>query len=155
MPKKVAVVGGGISGLAAAASLVDQGFDVHLLEASDYFGGRLKQVEVFPGFPPIDLGGDFIHGSTNVTHQLAEENGWKVKKAYDCPGEPPMASCIYIDGKLYGLNEKDHPDVLSAKKAFGDIFLLMKEYLSNTKGNDSNKEVTGQVMRLKIPGGTP
>ena len=42
MPKKVAVVGGGISGLAAAASLVDQGFDVTLLEASDYFGNFRK-----------------------------------------------------------------------------------------------------------------
>ena len=36
--KKVAVVGGGISGLAAAASLADKGFEVYLLEASDYFG---------------------------------------------------------------------------------------------------------------------
>lgn len=44
MTKKVAVIGGGISGLAAAASLVDKGFDVYLLEASDYFGNDLCDI---------------------------------------------------------------------------------------------------------------
>ena len=66
-------------------------------------------------------------------------------QANGCQGEAPEASCIYIDGKLYEEDGKHHPDVFAAKKAFDDIFLLTEEYLSNTKGNDSNKEVTGQV----------
>ena len=39
--KRVVVVGAGISGLAAADMLVDQGFDVTILEGSDRVGGRI------------------------------------------------------------------------------------------------------------------
>ncbi|XP_031557786.1 polyamine oxidase 3-like [Actinia tenebrosa] len=77
---RVAVIGGGISGLAAASSLVQERFDVVLLEASDYIGGRIKTVTAFPGFPPIDLGADFIHGSNSIINKLAEENNWTVKQ---------------------------------------------------------------------------
>ncbi|MEW5747452.1 MAG: CoB--CoM heterodisulfide reductase iron-sulfur subunit A family protein [Candidatus Thermoplasmatota archaeon] len=38
------VIGGGVSGLAAAASLVDQGIETHLVEASDRLGGLLAEV---------------------------------------------------------------------------------------------------------------
>ncbi|CAH3189131.1 unnamed protein product [Porites evermanni] len=45
---QVAVVGGGVAGLAATASLSKAGFDVVLLEAPDYFGGRASTA--FQGF---------------------------------------------------------------------------------------------------------
>ena len=38
---KVAVVGAGVAGLAAAASLSQAGFEVALLEAADYIGKSL------------------------------------------------------------------------------------------------------------------
>lgn len=80
----VAVVGGGMAGLAAAAALSQAGYDVMLLEASDYFGGRVKQVTPFKGFAPIDLGGEFIHGSDSIINRLAKENGWPVKPVRIC-----------------------------------------------------------------------
>ena len=42
-------------------------------------GGRVKQVQAFDGFPPIDLGGEFIHGSDCNVIRTAEENGWVVE----------------------------------------------------------------------------
>ena len=48
-----------------------------------FTGGRIKQAEAFPGFPPVDLGGGFIHGSDNSIQTLAKENGWKVQKVHD------------------------------------------------------------------------
>ena len=68
-----------MAGLAAAASLSEAGFDVVLLEASDYLGGRVKQVKPFKGFAPIDLGGEFIHGSDSIINRIAKENGWLVQ----------------------------------------------------------------------------
>jgi len=75
---QVAVVGGGVAGLAAASSLSEAGFDVVLLEAADYFGGRVKQAHPFKGFAPVDLGGEFIHGSDSIINRTAKENGWPV-----------------------------------------------------------------------------
>ncbi len=40
-PKKVAVVGGGIAGIAAAASLAERGFQVTLYEKAAYLGGKV------------------------------------------------------------------------------------------------------------------
>ena len=81
---QVAVVGGGMAGLAAAASLSEAGFDVVLLEAANYLGGRVKQVQPFKGFAPIDLGGEFIHGSDSIINRIAKENGWLVQPVRTC-----------------------------------------------------------------------
>ena len=75
---QVAVVGGGVAGLAAASSLSEAGFEVVLVEAADYFGGRVKQAQPFNGFAAVDLGGEFIHGSDSIITRIAGENGWPV-----------------------------------------------------------------------------
>lgn len=49
--KRVAVVGGGVAGLTAAVTLARRGFQVTVLEANDYLGGKLGSwpVELAPG----------------------------------------------------------------------------------------------------------
>jgi hydroxysqualene dehydroxylase len=49
---KVAVVGGGLSGLAAAVELVDAGHDVELLEARPTLGGAVQTLPEREGDPP-------------------------------------------------------------------------------------------------------
>ena len=39
----------------------------------------MKQVQPFEGFSPIDLGGEFIHGSDSIITRTAKENGWVVQ----------------------------------------------------------------------------
>lgn len=39
----------------------------------------MKQVQPFKGFAPIDLGGEFIHGSDSIINKTAKENGWVVQ----------------------------------------------------------------------------
>lgn len=53
---RVAVVGGGVTGLAAALELMDAGADVTVFEASDRLGGRIRTEEI--AGRPIDLGPD-------------------------------------------------------------------------------------------------
>ena len=47
-------------------------------------GGRVKQVQPFKGFAPIDLGGEFIHGSDSIINRTAKENDWVVQPVRRC-----------------------------------------------------------------------
>ncbi|MGW6391629.1 flavin monoamine oxidase family protein [Streptomyces sp. NPDC055103] len=58
----VIVIGAGISGLAAARHLADQGEDVLVLEARDRIGGRIWTSDAWDG-APVDLGASWIHGT--------------------------------------------------------------------------------------------
>lgn len=59
----VIVIGGGISGLAAARRLHDASFKVILLESRDRLGGRIHTDHSF-GYP-VDLGASWLHGVCN------------------------------------------------------------------------------------------
>ncbi|MBK8821878.1 MAG: FAD-dependent oxidoreductase [Anaerolineales bacterium] len=70
----VIILGAGISGLAAARTLVDSGLSVIVLEARDRIGGRMWTNSSL-GLP-LDLGASWIHGvKGNPITDLAKEFG--------------------------------------------------------------------------------
>ncbi len=72
--KSVIVVGAGVSGLAAAKTLSDRGFQVTLLEAQEKVGGRLRTNRSLG--PAFDEGASWIHGiKRNPVTDLAEKAG--------------------------------------------------------------------------------
>ena len=82
--KEIIVIGAGISGLAAAKTLVSAGYKVTVLEASDRYGGRIKTVDV-DGYK-ADFGASWIHGIIgNPLNLLANENGLVTKPTYYDP----------------------------------------------------------------------
>jgi monoamine oxidase len=89
----VIVVGGGVSGLAAAAALSRAGFKVTLLEARKRLGGRVYTAHA-KGWPgPIELGAEFIHEGNRAFWQLLRRQGVKARHV-------PVAHWLYRDGHL-------------------------------------------------------
>jgi monoamine oxidase len=70
----VAVVGAGLSGLAAARALADAGQRVVVLEARDRVGGRLLNASLGDGVQ-VDLGGQWVGSDHSRVQALAGELG--------------------------------------------------------------------------------
>jgi monoamine oxidase len=58
----VAIIGAGVAGLAAAATLARAGKTIQCLEATDRLGGRIWTVHDPLAPLPIELGAEFVHG---------------------------------------------------------------------------------------------
>ncbi|MES0864738.1 FAD-dependent oxidoreductase [Ruegeria sp. SCPT10] len=72
--KTVAIIGAGMSGLAAADALARRGYDVMIWEARDRIGGRIWTDNRLGA--ALDLGASWIHGTDgNPLTQLAKSQG--------------------------------------------------------------------------------
>ncbi|HSH60104.1 MAG TPA: protoporphyrinogen oxidase [Acidimicrobiales bacterium] len=73
MTARVAVVGGGITGLAAAWELLRSGAEVMVLESSDHLGGKIVTDDI--GGHRVDLGPDAFVARTPEATELCRELG--------------------------------------------------------------------------------
>jgi oxygen-dependent protoporphyrinogen oxidase len=95
---RVAVVGGGLGGLAAARALLAAGIDAHVFEASARAGGVVGTSSV-DGFVREHAASSFLGGPSRGALAMCRELGVEVEQA------SPRAKnrFIYIDGKLRAL----------------------------------------------------
>ena len=96
--KKIAVIGGGIAGLAAACTLVKNGFSVEVFEDKEYVGGRMRTDRSRNGYA-IDTGAQFFYDVYKNTFTLCRELGisdqlQKFERPYG----------IYRGGKIHRLD---------------------------------------------------
>jgi monoamine oxidase len=70
--ERVAVIGAGAAGLAAARLLADSGFSVMVIEARDRIGGRIQTITDDTWPMPVELGPSFVvgGGATNLDEEL-------------------------------------------------------------------------------------
>jgi monoamine oxidase len=72
------VIGAGAAGLAAARALVDAGQRVVVLEARDRIGGRIATLHL-PGLgAPVELGAEFVHGTSPHLWEIIESAALRV-----------------------------------------------------------------------------
>jgi monoamine oxidase len=83
MKKHIAIIGGGIAGLSAAAELLRHDRAVTVFEAKERLGGRAHTID--DGGLPIELGAEFLHGENRAvanalraaglsTHEVPDRN---------------------------------------------------------------------------------
>jgi oxygen-dependent protoporphyrinogen oxidase len=93
-PRRVAVIGGGVAGLAAAYDLHRAGVEVHVLEAGPRLGGKI-QTAPFAGVD-LDAGPDSVLARVPFAVELFRELGLDD----EIVPQPPGGAYIYSRGEL-------------------------------------------------------
>lgn len=114
-PLDCIIVGGGASGLAAAAGLSGRGLRIRLLEARERLGGRVWTLR--RGLWPIELGAEFVHGEPESTLGVARRAGLRlVEIADDEPRARGRSDFFELIDKVMDRLDPKAPD-----RPFGDF----------------------------------
>ena len=107
----VIIVGAGISGLAAAKSLQQRGYDVIVLEARNRIGGRIH-TKRYKGLP-IEYGAGWIHGPhKNPVTKLAKQSAAKTFVTNDDSVMVFSSRGVKIPGKTLTSSEKKFEKII-------------------------------------------
>jgi monoamine oxidase len=134
----IIVVGAGVAGLAAARHLTAAGRHVLLLEARDRLGGRILTLRDALSPLPIELGAEFVHGTSPVL--------WNIIDSARLPTMEVMGTNYHSSGGR--LQKVDaHPD-------FTRVYEAMKQapeqsfadFIANSKFDEATRaEVTAYI----------
>lgn len=105
------VVGGGLSGMAAAYTMAQEGLRVIVLEAKDRVGGRTHSDANAPG-GPLDLGGMLIGTTHHRSRLLGETLGvsW-------VPARPAGSMTYRAEGQVVRAPDGGYPDSVAGSTA--------------------------------------
>lgn len=105
------IVGGGLSGMAAAYTLASNGLRVTVLEAKDRVGGRTHSDPDVPG-GPLDLGGMLIGTTHHRSRALGEALGLAWVSA-----RPEGDMTYRVDGQVVRAPDGGYPDSIAGASA--------------------------------------
>ncbi len=140
------IVGAGAAGLMAARALSRAGCSVVVLEARNRIGGRVHTRED-AGLPvPIDLGGEFVHGTADVSFAL-------LRAANTVAIDTADGSFLYEDGDL---RESDDPfavveGVLAQALALTED-VSIEDFLQQLRGDAAKLERERRYTRMLVEG---
>ena len=103
---KIAIVGAGWAGLAAAITATQKGHHVTLLEASKFWGGRARSIQInSENYPALDNGQHILIGAYQQTLSMMQIVGIDLEKAF---WRKPL-DLRYADGAGLSLPNKSFP----------------------------------------------
>jgi len=100
--QRIAIVGGGLGGLAAACTLAARGLSVTLFEKSDWLGGKAATLDV-DGYH-FDMGPTILT-VPSVLRKIFAEAGRKLEDYLDLIRLDPQWRCFYENGSILDLEE--------------------------------------------------
>ena len=140
-PNHVAVIGGGISGLACAYRLQQLGVPFTLLEAEDRVGGMIGTVErdgfLFDSGPQSFQGTDAL---LNLVRQLGIEE--KLQRA-----DPKASRFVLLQGHLREIPMSPKALLTSSVLGTGSRLKLISEAMRKTRPPDKDESVASFVRR--------
>jgi monoamine oxidase len=98
----VAIVGGGLSGLVAAAELTGRGAEVVVLEAKTRVGGRTLN-QTLPGGAVVDAGGQWVGPTQDAVLALAEQLAVPTFKTYTGRAEGTLDDSAAFSVEMLGV----------------------------------------------------
>lgn len=97
MTKKIAIIGAGPGGLAAAMLLAHKGYDVNVYEKQAYVGGRTSEIRL--GDFKFDMGPTFLN-MLYIAEEIFELTGRDLSDYVELHDLNPMYQLIFHDKKL-------------------------------------------------------
>lgn len=98
MSKKIAIIGAGISGLAAAAYAAQDGNEVHVFEKHAQPGGRARQFTTDNGYT-FDMGPSW-YWMPDIIEKFFTDHGYRAADLYKLVALDPQFEMIFEDGNL-------------------------------------------------------
>jgi monoamine oxidase len=135
----VVIIGAGVAGLAAAATLDRGGVPHVILEARDRIGGRIYTSHSASWSGPVELGAEFVHGKPPVLWNLLESSQLRTVTV---DGEQRC----YENGRLQECEdiEEEAGETLLEKPLAADV--PFSEFLSSTRLNPTaRRHVAGYI----------
>lgn len=114
MKKKIAIVGAGPGGLAAAMLLTAKGYDVTVYEKQHYIGGRTSEIRL--GDYKFDMGPTFLN-MLYIAEEIFELTGRNIRDYVELHDLNPMYELIFHDKRLK--MTRDQQEML---RQIGEIF---------------------------------
>lgn len=131
MPKKIAVVGAGVGGLASAARLARRGYDVEVFEKLPECGGRNHMLED-KGFK-FDMGPSFVL-MPDFFEEVFSSCGEDIKDYLDLKALDPSYKIFYPDGDLLTVHKDSQKTKEELEKIEKGASAGFDEFIKETAG---------------------
>ncbi len=127
--KKVAIIGAGIGGIAAAIRLANQGHDVEVFEANSYAGGKLSQFQ--QGEYRFDAGPS-LFTMPHFVDELFELSGKNPKDYFEYIRLPEVCRYFWEDGTRLNVSADIETFANDAEKNLGEPAEKIRNFLKDS-----------------------